>query len=343
MRAAGGSVGVVSDGPSVAGVRRAAARLAGVTLRTPCVRRPELDAALGAAVWLKCEHLQRTGAFKLRGAWNALAAELESGREVREVVTFSSGNHGRAVAVAAAGHGLPARVFLPRGASAFKRAAIAAEGAVVVETATRREAEEAVADAARDPGVLAIPPFDHDEVVHGQGTAALEALADVAASGEVDAVFTPLGGGGLLSGSALAAAAHEADGGRRPAVFGGEPARADDGVRSLRAGRLVVLDEQPETLADGARTLSLAPRTLATIRRHAHGVWRIPEERIAHWAERLPELLGETVEPTAVLGLAAAERWLAGEPPDGPTDHSAPPPPDRPTVLVVLSGGNVAG
>ncbi len=333
----------MSGGPSAAGVRRAAARLAGVTLRTPCVRYPELDAALGAAVWLKCEFLQRTGAFKLRGAWNALAAELEAGREVREVVTFSSGNHGRAVAVAAADHGLPARVFLPRGASAFKRDAVLAAGAQVVETATRREAEEAVAEAAREPGVLAIPPFDHDEVVHGQGTAVLEALADVAESGGVDAVFTPLGGGGLLSGSALAAAAHEADGGRRPAVFGGEPARADDGVRSLREGRLVVLDEQPETLADGARTLSLAPRTLAVVRSHANGVWRIEEADLARWAERLPSLLGAPIEPTAVLGLAAADRWLAGEPPDGPTDLAAPPPPDRPAVLVVLSGGNVAG
>lgn len=298
-------------------VVRASARLEGLVRRTPLAQSATLDAMLGHRVRFKCECLQRVGAFKARGALNALLARAERGERPEHVVAFSSGNHAQAVAWAARERGIRATIVMPAGASEVKRLATAAYGAEVVLTPDRVTAEAESARRVAD-GATLIPPYDDDDVLAGQGTACLEALQDGA---EPDAIFAPCGGGGLLSGTYLAARG-------RALVFGAEPQTANDAARSYREGRIVRFDRAPETVADGVQTLSLSERTFAHVR-HSAGIYEISEDDIAYWTQWLTHLLKLTIEPTAALGMAAAHRWLR--------DRAS-----RSTVLVILSGGNLS-
>ena len=312
--------------PALADIQAAAGRLRGQVRRTPLLDCPALDERLGHRLWFKPECLQVTGAFKARGAYNALAWMAERGELPERVVTYSSGNHAQAVAWAACRFGIQASIFMPQDVAEVKRAGTASWGAQVILRASRGEAEVEAEEAGRAEGCALIPPFDHPQVICGQGTATLEAWED---AGPFDAVFVPVGGGGLMSGTTLAAKGLAADSEppREVVVIGGEPEAADDAVRTLRSGALFRWDSPPETAADGARTLSISPLTWAALLR-ADGVLPIAEDDMLSWTRTLQQELKLLVEPTSALAMAACEQWLASE-----TE------PRR--VLVILSGGNL--
>lgn len=307
--------------PTIADVREAARLLDGVAHRTPVLTSRALDALTGCEMLLKAENLQRVGAFKFRGAFTALSA-LAPGTPV---VAFSSGNHAQAVALAAREQGRRATIVMPEDSPAAKLAATRGYGAEVVLYDRYREDRTAIARSiAREQGAEVIPPFDHPSIIAGQGTAALELLEDV---GELDLLFVPCGGGGLLSGSLLAA------GDLSPAcrVFGVEPEAGDDVRRSLEAGEPVSIDV-PRTIADGAQTTRVGDTTFAIIRERARGILTASDAELVAQMRFLAARMKTVVEPTGCLGLAAAvaqAQDLAGD-----LDR-------RPRVGVILSGGNV--
>jgi len=294
-------------------IRTAHARIAPHIHRTPLMGSALLDDWLGHEVNFKVEGFQKGGAFKIRGAMNALLGLQEEGKLPREVVAFSSGNHAQAVAMAAKMLGVRATVIMPRFVSTISY------GAELLLTDTRRQAEIVAGEKVAQGAHLLHPSAD-DRVIAGQGTACLEALEDC---GRPDAIFATCGGGGLLSGTWLAAQllAPEA------LVFGAEPLMANDAARSCREGHIVSFDDSPMTIADGARTLHISEITFAYLRRLA-GFYEVSEEEIIYWTQWLNHLLKVVVEPTSAVAMAAAFQWLK-------TQKS------KRRVLVILSGGNV--
>ncbi|NLF65206.1 MAG: pyridoxal-phosphate dependent enzyme, partial [Chloroflexi bacterium] len=226
-------------------VAAAAERLRDIAHRTPVHTSRTLDALAGCQIFLKCENFQRVGAFKFRGAYNAIS-QLSPEQKAAGVVTHSSGNHAQGVALAAQLLGVPATIVMPDDAPAVKREATAGYGARIV-SAPAAQREKVSAQRARDEGLTLVHPYDDDRIIAGQGTAAWELFEQVEG---LELLFVPVGGGGLISGSALAAAA------RQPGcrVVGVEPAIADDANRSWRSGTVQVLDQPPPTIADGLRT-----------------------------------------------------------------------------------------
>ena len=310
---------VPSDAELIARLLEARDRLRGVAHRTPVLTSGTLDRLTGARVFLKCENLQRAGAFKFRGAFNAIS-RLDREAARRGVIAYSSGNHAQAVALACRLLGLPATVVMPSTAPASKLEATRGYGAEVIHHDRTGEAREAMAERlAGERGLSLIPPFDHPDIVAGQGTAAAELFED---AGSLDLLLVPVGGGGLVSGSALAARRHGA--GCR--VVGVEPEGGDDGVRSFRSGRLQRV-ERPETIADGARTPSLGRLTFELIRRHVSDLISVPDAELGSAMRFVWERMKLVVEPTGVLGLAAL---LGGRVPTAGA-----------RVGVILSGGNV--
>jgi len=305
--------------PTYADVEAAARRLEGHARRTPVLTSKTLDDAFGAEVFLKCENFQRMGAFKFRGAFNALSRFDEATR-ARGVIAFSSGNHAQAVALAARLLGIGATIVMPHDAPAAKLEATVGYGGRVVTYDRYSESREAIAQRlAKESGGTVIPPFDHPDVIAGQGTAAAELIAEC---GSLDSLFVPLGGGGLLSGSLLAAQA------LLPAcqVYGAEPQAGNDGQRSLAQGSIVRIDV-PRTIADGAQTQSLGTLTFEIIRQGAADFLTATDEELVECMRFLAERMKIVVEPTGCLGLAAARSRpadLAGQ-----------------RVGIILSGGNV--
>jgi threonine dehydratase len=286
--------------PTYDDVARAAARLEGIAHRTPVLTSRTLDGQVGARVFLKCENLQRMGAFKFRGAYNAIA-RLDQAERGRGILAYSSGNHAQAIALASRLLGASATIVMPGDAPLPKRRATEAYGARVVPYDPRTEDREEVArrlQAEGDP--VLIPPFDHVDVIAGQGTAARELFEEV---GPLDVLLTPCGGGGLLSGSALAAAALSP--GCR--VIGVEPENGDDATRSFRTGTLQTV-RHPDTIADGARTPSLGRLTFPLVRRHVADMATVSDEDLLHTLRFLWERMKLVVEPTGALGLAAVYR-----------------------------------
>ncbi|MFN8875729.1 MAG: threo-3-hydroxy-L-aspartate ammonia-lyase [Gemmatimonadota bacterium] len=307
--------------PTFDDILAARARLAGVAHRTPVLTSRQLDARVGARVFLKAEHLQRIGAFKFRGGYNALAAMAPEDR-ARGVVAFSSGNHAQAVALAARLFGVPATIVMPHNAPASKLAATEGYGARVVRYDPSEASREVLArQLVAETGATLVPPFDHPDVIAGQGTAAAELFEDV---GPLDVVVACVGGGGLLSGTALAAA------GMAPAcrVWGVEPALGDDVTRSFDTGTLVALPGVPATIADGARTISASELTLALILRHVHGMATVPDEALLEAMRFVMLRMKQVVEPSGVLALAGVLTGVVPVPPGG-------------RVGVIVSGGNV--
>ena len=305
--------------PTFNDVRAAAARLQGHALRTPVLTSRTADAATGAQFFFKCENLQRMGAFKFRGAFNALA-RLDAAQRRAGVVAFSSGNHAQAVALAARLLEMPALIVMPHDAPAVKLAATRGYGAQVRLYDRYSEDREQITQAiAAERGMALIPPYDHPDMITGEGTAALELLQE---TGPLDALFVPLGGGGLLSGCALAARA------LAPAcqVFGVEPEAGNDGQQSLRQGRIVHI-APPKTIADGAQTQHLGEITFALIRRDVQDIHTATDAELVAAMRFFAERMKLVVEPTGCLGFAAARRLsasFAGQ-----------------RVGVILSGGNV--
>ena len=301
-------------------VKDAAARLRGVAHVTPVMTSRTLNDCLGAEVFLKCENFQRIGAFKFRGAFNAMS-RLSAGQRSRGVITFSSGNHAQAVALVGKLLGIQTAVVMPQDAPVIKREATEAYGAKVILYDPRQRSREAIAkELQQQYGYTMIPPFDHIDVLTGQGTSALELCEQV---GGIDMLFVPCGGGGLLSGCAIAAK------GMNPGcrVVGVEPEVADDATRSFSTGILQTV-QNPPTIADGTRTPSLGQITFPLVLKFVDAMNTVSEEAIKEAVRVLFYRMKLVVEPSGALGLAAL---LSGQ-----TQAKG-------RIGVILSGGNVDG
>jgi threonine dehydratase len=295
-------------------VRAAAARIAPFVHRTPVMTSSSLDAWLGASAFLKCEHLQRVGAFKYRGATNAVQSLSEA--DARSgVAAHSSGNHAAALALAARTRGIPAYVVMPETAPDVKKDAVAGYGATITFCENTPEARAGtLADVVAKTGATEIHPFDDDRVIAGAGTAALELLEQVP---DLEVVVTPVGGGGLLSGSSIAVD-------RRARVVGAEPVLADDAARSLASGiRQPPLP--PRTMADGLLT-GLSDRTFTIIRTHVELIVTVVESEIADAMRMVWERTKQVIEPSAAVAVAAVRKAEF----------------DGHRVGIIVSGGNLA-
>jgi threo-3-hydroxy-L-aspartate ammonia-lyase len=305
--------------PTFADVQSAARLLEGVAHRTPVATSRTLDERVGGSVFLKCENLQRMGAFKFRGAYNAIGRLGVDDRR-RGILAYSSGNHAQAIAMASRLLGAHATVVMPKGAPAIKRQATEGYGAKVVEYDPATQRREEVAEALRrESDLVLIPPYDHRDVIAGQGTAAKEMFDTV---GPLDVLIVPCGGGGLLSGSALSARALSPS----CRVIGVEPAAGDDATRSFHTGTLQTV-RNPDTIADGARTPSLGTLTFPLVRANVDDMVTVTDDELIAAMRFVWERLKLVVEPTGVLGLAAAlseDLDFAGR-----------------RVGVILSGGNI--
>jgi len=284
----------VRDLPTFEDVRSAASLLAGVAHRTPVLTSQQLDRITGAHLFFKCENFQRAGAFKFRGAYHAIS-RLGEGRRVG-VATHSSGNHAAALALAASLHGIPAYVVMPENAPAIKKAAVEAYGGRITFCAPTQEARErTLEEVAGRTGARFIHPYDHPHVIAGQGTAALELLEELP---DPDIVLAPVGGGGLLSGTALTVRAKIP----QSRIFGAEPAGADDARRSFTSGTLHPT-YQPNTIADGLLT-SLSERTFTLIRHNVDDILTAPDEQIIRALHLVLTRMKIVIEPSAAVPLA---------------------------------------
>ena len=277
-------------------VRRAADRLRGVANRTPVAASRTLDGMLGAQVFFKCENLQRGGAFKFRGAYNRVAA-LSPEERARGVVAFSSGNHAQGVALAARELGVPATVVMPSDAPALKLAATREYGAEVVTYDRLTQDREGIArQLAQERGLTLVPPYDHPLIMAGQGTAALELIEEV---GPLDWLLAPVGGGGLLSGTVIAATGLLPD----INVVGVETETSNDWVLSLAAGRPVRI-APPDTIADGMRTQQPGALTFPIVQKLAHGVTTVSDDEVKAAMRFLLLRMKLLVEPTGAVPVA---------------------------------------
>jgi threonine dehydratase len=304
--------------PDIAAIRAAHARISPHVHRTPVLTCSALDEETGAHLFFKCENFQKVGAFKARGATNAVLSLTEDGAR-HGVVTHSSGNHGAALAFAAARRGIPAYVVMPENSAQVKLANVRRYGATVrLCTPTLAARETACAEVTATTGAALVHPFDDANVIAGQGTAALELLAQVP---DLDAVVAPVGGGGLMSGTAISVKAV------RPSigVYGAEPANADDAARSLASGR-VEPASQAVTIGDGLRT-TLAPRTLAALRAHVAAIGLATEEGIIRAMRMTWERMKVLIEPSSAVPLACLL--------EGTLDLRGR------RVGIIISGGNV--
>jgi threonine dehydratase len=305
--------------PDYADVVAAAERIQGHAHRTPVLTSRRVNAELGAEVFFKCENFQRIGAFKFRGAFNALSRFDDQQRRAG-VITYSSGNHAQAIALSAAVLGIPATIVMPHDAPASKVAATRGYGARIVEYDRYTQDREQIGRAmAAEDGLTLIPPYDHPDIIAGQGTATKELVEEV---GELDALFVCLGGGGLLSGAILSARALSPS----CRIYGVEPEAGDDGRQSLRAGSIVSIDT-PVTIADGAQTQHLGELTFAIIRGGVDDIHTATDDELVAAMRIFASTLKIVVEPTGCLAFAAVRRLapsLAGL-----------------RVGVIVSGGNI--
>ncbi len=305
--------------PDYVDVVVAAERIKGVAHRTPVLTSSRINGFAGAEIFFKCENLQRSGAFKFRGAFNSIAA-LAAEQRAKGVVAYSSGNHAQALALASRLLATPATIVMPSDAPAMKVAATKGYGAEVrFYDRYNEDREEIGRGLAEERGLSLIPPYDHREVIAGQGTAAKELIEEV---GPLDMLMAPLGGGGLLAGSALAAS-HLSPGCK---VIGVEPEAGDDGLQSFRSGEIVRIPV-PKTIADGAMTTYLGTLTFPIIRRLAHDILTVSDEALSQAMRMFAQTMKIIVEPTGCLAAAAALSRESGC--------------EGKRVGIILSGGNV--
>jgi threo-3-hydroxy-L-aspartate ammonia-lyase len=305
--------------PDYDDVVAAAARIKGQAHRTPVLTSRTVDEEFGANVFFKCENLQRMGAFKFRGAFNALSRFDESQRKAG-VVAFSSGNHAQGVALAARILGISSTIVMPEDSPAVKVAATRGYGATVVfYDRYTGDRDQIACELAAEKGLTVIPPFDHADIIAGQGTAARELFEEV---GELDSLFVCLGGGGLLAGSALSTRALSP----RCRLYGVEPEAGNDGQKSFRSGSIVKI-ETPKTIADGAQTQQLGKLTFPIILRNVDDILTVTDEQLVDGMRFFASRMKIMVEPTGCLGFAAARARrseLKGQ-----------------RVGILISGGNV--
>jgi len=313
---------LVEDLPTVVDVIAAAERINGRVRRTPVLSGSDLDAELGCALYFKCDNLQIGGAFKLRGAMNAVWS-LSDAEAARGVATHSSGNHGAALARAARARGIPCHVVVPEGTVATKLRNMSEQGAILHFCAPTQAAREAtLAQVLTETGAVSVPPYDDARVIAGQGTAALELLEEVP---DLDVLIAPVGGGGLLSGTALVARAHAGARGGAIKIIGAEPLGANDTALSFAAGHRVSV-ATPNTIADGLRA-TIGIRNFAIIHRDVDAIWTADEPSIISTTRLLWERLKMLIEPSSAVAVAAL--IANAEPLRGRR------------VGVIVSGGNV--
>ncbi|HYI08444.1 MAG TPA: threonine/serine dehydratase [Thermoanaerobaculia bacterium] len=307
----------LSISTDLAAVRAAAERIRPWIHRTPLLTSRSLSERIGVEIRLKCENLQRAGSFKIRGAMNALL-QIDEADRPRGVVAFSSGNHAQGVALAAKLLGIPATIVMPENSVRSKVDATQAYGAEVVTAGVTSATRDTIArEIAGKNGATVVPPFDHEHIIAGAGTVGLEIVEEWP---DVTTIITPLGGGGLLSGTAVGAMSV-----KPVELFGVEPAAGNDGEQSFRKGEIVTIDP-PQTIADGARTLAIGQRNFAIIRELVRDVVSVDDGVLldtVKWAMYRTKMV---IEPTGALGIAAL---VTGKiKPKGP-------------VAVVVSGGNL--
>lgn len=304
--------------PDLEVIKAASSRIGSFIHKTPVMTSRTLDELSGAQLYFKCEHLQITGAFKFRGAINAVL-QLSKAEKKLGVATHSSGNHGAALARAAQLHGLRADVVMPKNATTSKRIAVESYGGVVTECEPTLAAREATLSAlVAETGAEVIPPYDDYRIISGQGTVGLELFAQVP---DLDSIVVPVGGGGLLSGVSLVS--RELDPGTK--VYGAEPEMADDAYRSLKSG-IRVTEHSPKTMAEGLQTV-LGERNFEIIKTSVDGILLVSEKEIAESMGLIWTRLKQVVEPSSAVTLAVVLRYrelFAGQ-----------------KVVMVLTGGNV--
>ncbi|AJX33393.1 threo-3-hydroxy-L-aspartate ammonia-lyase [Burkholderia oklahomensis] len=305
--------------PTFDDVADAAARLAGVAHRTPVLTSSTADARTGATIFFKCENFQRMGAFKFRGAYNSIS-HFDAEQRRAGVLTYSSGNHAQAIALAARLAGIHATIVMPHDAPAAKVAATKGYGGEVITYDRYTESREEIgARLAQERGMTLVPPYDHPHVIAGQGTAAKELIDEV---GELDMLVVPLGGGGLIAGSALSAAALAAG----CAVIGVEPEAGNDAQQSLARGEVVHIPV-PRTIADGAASTHVGAYNFPIIQKLVKRIVTVSDAQLIEAMRFFAERMKMVVEPTGCLGAAAV------------LDGVLPVAGKR--IGVILSGGNV--
>ncbi|MEO9805237.1 MAG: serine/threonine dehydratase [Reichenbachiella sp.] len=288
--------------------------------QTPILTSSQLNSWLGHDIFFKAECLQKIGAFKARGAANTIAWLVENNQKPDRIIANSSGNHAQAVAWASSMFGIPSTIYMPEYSSKIKIQATTAYGADVVLCQSRTEADEKVKQAATVPGNYWIPPFNHEQIIYGQATAAYDAIKEIK---DVDAVIAPCGGGGLLSGTYISTKALLP----KAEVIGAEPLNANDAAQSLRTGKIQRLQSVPDTLADGAMTNAISELTFEYLK-ELNEFYEVDETQMTYWTQWLSHLLKVQVEPTSALSMEAARQWL--------TKQSG-----KKRVLIILSGGNI--
>ncbi len=304
-------------------VKLAANRLKNHIEKTPVISNEKLNQELGAQVFFKMENQQKTKSFKARGAFNSILAYQEKhGKLPQKVVAQSSGNHAQAIAKACQEFNIPALIYMITKASELKINATKALGAEVVLLERRSDVNKAAEDKAKE-GYVFVHSSDGDDLICGQATAAFEALLEI---GEVDAIFAPCGGGGLVSGTYLASLGLSPN----AKTFACEPLNANDAARSVRAGKIISYDDTPNTIADGARTLGVKEQSFGYLQRIA-GFCEISEEEIIFWQKKLSEILEQKIEPTSAMTIAGAAQYLQKNPQA-----------KNQKLLAIISGGNIA-
>ena len=306
--------------PSFKDIVEAKNRISKFIVDTPIISSSILNDWLGHKIYFKADSFQKIGAFKSRGASNAISWLVEEDKKPKKIVANSSGNHAQAVAWASHQFGIPSIIFMPEYASKIKIQATRFYGAEVVLSPNRDESDEKVLDASRDKDVFWLPPFNNKQVIAGQGTATLEALGKLKS---VDAVFAPCGGGGLLSG-ALITARQMCPSAK---VIGAEPLNANDAVQSVRTNSIQRLKGIPNTIADGAMTMAVGDITFEFLKK-LDEFYEVEEDKIIYWTQWLNHMLKIQIEPTCAMTMEAAFRWLKKQS-------------QKKEILIILSGGNV--
>jgi threonine dehydratase len=304
-------------------ISQAQNRIQNYVVKTPILTNQILNQKLGAEIYFKCENFQTTGSFKLRGAANKiLRFKEENGHFPKKVVAVSSGNHAQAVAYLAKQFGIEALIYMEEKASPYKVQATRNYGAQVVLTKTKKETEIYAEEKVKE-GYLYIHSSNDEDILCGQGTSCSEALQEI---GNIDVVFTPCGGGGLVAGTYLACQNQTTP----PQVFAVEPINANDTAISYRSGKIYSFEQTPQTIADGSKTLRPSVLTFPYIQKLS-GVFEIEEEEIIRWTQIISTSLKTSIETTSALGIAACAQFLK-------TTNS----PQKLKILIILSGGNIS-
>ena len=305
---------------TIKNIQKAKKRIDQFINQTPILSSNRLNEWMGHEIFFKAECFQKIGAFKARGACSTVTWLIENNMNPDLIVTNSSGNHAQAVAWASSLFNIPATIYMPETVSKVKAQATASYGAKTIFCKDRKTVDVQTELASKEKGAYWIPPFNHPQVIAGQGTAVLESLGEIE---NIDAIFAPCGGGGLLSGSLIATRALSP----KSVVIGAEPKNANDAAESLRKNSIHSLPSTPDTIADGAMTLSVGELTFEYLKQ-LDDFYEIEEEDILYWTQWLSHLLKVRVEPTSAMPMEAVRKWLSIQK-------------SKKRILVVLSGGNI--